>query len=321
MNPSNDTPGVFVSHASEDSDRFARRFAERLRAGGCRVWFDEWEILPGDSLVDKVFDEGLKNADTMVIVLSVNSVDKPWVREELNAGFLKRLEGRCRLIPVVLDDVDVPEAMRSTVWQKIRDLDSYDEELDRILRAIHDDRSQPTPGQRPRYTQTIAIPGFYSTDTLVLRKAGDATVESDGDFVHSRPLLDRLGNEGITEQAFLDSLVVLEEHGYIRVHRTHGSGLEAASSFSLTTLGLEEYATNFLDGYADMQTKVVAALVNTERRTDREISVEIGAPRVLVDHVFDLLEARGLLKLSKMTGPTSQVFHVSPQLGRMLAET
>jgi hypothetical protein len=55
------------------------------------VWFDEWEILPGDSLEEKVFDEGLKNADTMVIVLSGNSVDKPWVREELNAGRMRLL--------------------------------------------------------------------------------------------------------------------------------------------------------------------------------------------------------------------------------------
>jgi hypothetical protein len=314
-------PGVFVSHATEDNERFARGFAERLRENGCRVWFDEWELLPGDSLVDKVFEEGLKDADAMVVVLSASSIDKPWVREELNAAFIKRIEGKCKLIPVLIDDVAVPEALKSTVWQRIGDLDHYEEELDRILRAIHDDRNRPEPGARPRYSETTALPGLFSTDTLVLRTAGGTSLESDGTLVDSREVLDRLSGEGLTEPAYLDSLDVLEEHWYIRVHRTLGAGLDGASAFSLTTTGLEEYARNFIEGYETMQTTVVAELVNTDHRADRQIAAETGVPRVLVEHIFDVLESRGLVKVSKTTGPNSHVHHVSPQLGRMLAET
>lgn len=314
-------PGVFVSHATEDNDRFARQFAERLRENGCRVWFDEWELLPGDSLVDKVFEEGLKDADAMVVVLSANSIDKPWVREEINAGFVRRVEGNSKLIPVILDDVAVPEVLKSTVWVKIADLNNYEEELDRILRAIHDDRNRPEPSAQPRYAETTALPGLYSTDTLVLRTAGEMSVESDSTLVNSREILDRLAGEGLTEQAYLDSLDVLEEHWYVRVHRTLGAGLDSASSFSLTTQGLDEYARNFIEGYDTMQRTVVAELVNTDRRADRQIAAETGVPRVLVEHIFDVLETRGLVRVSKTTGPHSHVHHVSPQLGRMLAET
>lgn len=284
------------------------------------MWFDEWEILPGDSLVDKVFEEGLKYADTMVVILSANSVDKPWVREELNAGFLKRLEGKCKLIPVLIDDVPVPEALRSTVWQGIHDLDSYDEELDRILRAIHDNRNPSDPGEKPRYTETVALPGLYSTDTLVLQQAGDMALDSDGDLVNSREILSRLSDAGVTEQAYLDSLDVLEEHWCVKVHRTLGAGIDGASSFSLTTLGFEEYAKAFIEGYDAVLTKVAVELVNTERRTDRQIASETGVPRVVVEHVFDVLESQGLVKVSKMTGPNSHVHYISPQLGRMLSE-
>jgi TIR domain len=161
-----DRPAVFLSHAGEDNDRFARGLAERLRDAGIDVWFDEWEILPGDSLVDKVFEEGLKSADAMVIVLSSNSIDKPWVREEINAGFVKRVEGKCKLIPVLIDDVTVPEALASTVWQGIANTEDFDQELDRIVRAIHDDRSRPEPGERAGYAEITALPGLYSTDTL-----------------------------------------------------------------------------------------------------------------------------------------------------------
>jgi hypothetical protein len=139
----------------------------------------------------------------------------------------------------VLDDIEVPEALRSTVWQKITDLDSYEEELDRIVRAIHDDRHRPEAGEKPGYTQTIALPGLFSTDTLVLRVAGDLALETDGDLVRSMEILPRLQEQGMTDEAYLDSLQVLEEHGYIDIHRTMGSSLGGANSFSVTTLGLD----------------------------------------------------------------------------------
>ena len=81
-------PKVFISHAPEDKDRFVIDFASRLREQGIDAWLDRWEMLPGDSLVDKLFEEGIHSATAIVIVLSTNSVDKPWVREEINAAFV-----------------------------------------------------------------------------------------------------------------------------------------------------------------------------------------------------------------------------------------
>jgi hypothetical protein len=70
-------PKVFVSHASEDKDRFVLGFATELRARGVDVWLDKWEMLPGDSLVDKIFEEGIKGASAVIVVLSKFSVQKP----------------------------------------------------------------------------------------------------------------------------------------------------------------------------------------------------------------------------------------------------
>jgi TIR domain len=75
-------PKVFLSHASEDKQRFVLPFATSLREKGIDVWLDKWEILPGDSLVDKLFEEGLKEAEAVLIVISAVSVTKPWVRQE-----------------------------------------------------------------------------------------------------------------------------------------------------------------------------------------------------------------------------------------------
>ncbi len=54
------TPKVFVSHASEDKDRFVLDFAARLRAKGIDAWVDKWEMHAGDKLIDKIFEEGIK---------------------------------------------------------------------------------------------------------------------------------------------------------------------------------------------------------------------------------------------------------------------
>jgi hypothetical protein len=37
------------------------------------VSVDEWEIYPGDSLVQKIFEEGLKDSEAVIIVLSEHS--------------------------------------------------------------------------------------------------------------------------------------------------------------------------------------------------------------------------------------------------------
>ncbi len=101
-------PKVFVSHASEDKARFVARFAARLRENGVDAWLDQWEMKPGDSLVDRIFEQGLKSAQAVIIVLSAVSVTKPWVREELNNSVVSRINRGLKIIPVVIDQCENP---------------------------------------------------------------------------------------------------------------------------------------------------------------------------------------------------------------------
>ena len=114
----------------------------------------KWEILPGDSLVDKIYEEGLKHAQAVIVVLSRNSINKPWARDELNAAVVKKINGLSKLIPVVIDDCAIPEALSSTVWQRIGSLASYERELERIVSAILDHREKPPIGDLPLYATT-----------------------------------------------------------------------------------------------------------------------------------------------------------------------
>jgi hypothetical protein len=51
---------VLLSHSAKDK-AVVRPLAERLRADGLRVWFDEWELKPGDSIPAKI-EEGLEHS-------------------------------------------------------------------------------------------------------------------------------------------------------------------------------------------------------------------------------------------------------------------
>ncbi len=63
---------AFLSHASEDKAGFVEPLARQLAEMGIAPWLDIWEIRPGDSLVKKLFTEGL---DT---VCSTRSMPSSW---------------------------------------------------------------------------------------------------------------------------------------------------------------------------------------------------------------------------------------------------
>jgi TIR domain len=80
---------VFVSHATEDKAAIARPLAEELRRRGLSIWFDEYELVLGDSLREKI-DAGLQHARTGVVILSPAFFAKRWTAWELN-GLVARL--------------------------------------------------------------------------------------------------------------------------------------------------------------------------------------------------------------------------------------
>ena len=136
------SPPVFVSHSSLDKQRFVVPFVQRLQAAGVKVWFDDWELRPGDSLIDRIFTDGISESDVVIVVLSANTEDSNWVKNELNTAATRKIKGKCRIVPVILDDTEVPPILQDTVYQKISDCSSYDAEFSRILDGIHNSPSE-----------------------------------------------------------------------------------------------------------------------------------------------------------------------------------
>jgi hypothetical protein len=66
---------VFLSHNQADKPR-VRRLAERLRAAGLRVWFDEWIIQPGDDIYLAI-ERALEVPRTLVLCRSQSTCRPP----------------------------------------------------------------------------------------------------------------------------------------------------------------------------------------------------------------------------------------------------
>jgi hypothetical protein len=102
---------VFLSHNSKDKAR-VRRLAERLRAAGVRVFFDEWVVRPGDDIYLTI-ERGLEASRTLVLCLSPAALGSDWVGLE-RSTVLFRDPGNAdrRFIPLLLVDCDLPDTIR-----------------------------------------------------------------------------------------------------------------------------------------------------------------------------------------------------------------
>jgi TIR domain len=312
------TPKVFLSHASEDKERFVLSFAERLRENGIDAWLDKWEMLPGDSLVEKIFEEGLKEADAVIIILSSNSINKPWVKEELNASVVNKISKGTRIIPVVIDQCDVPESLKSTVWEKITDTDNYQENLDRVVAAVFGQTAKPSIGSPPSYAQHALadIPNLTQIDNIVLKKSCEYDLNNNAHIINPGTIFFENDKLIAPENELKDSLEMLDRNGFIKLSRTIGAGF---SHFQITTHGMETYLDAYMPEYQSLIRSIIALIVNKDIKSNAEIINETSQPNRLIDHVLDLLDINGHIDLTKTVGGGVHIYNISPALRRMLS--
>jgi GTPase SAR1 family protein len=133
------THDVFVSHSLADKP-VVRELAVRLRDRGLRVWFDEWEIEPGDSIAARV-EDGLEGSAVLLLCMSANAFGSDWARLESGTfRFRDPLNRDRRFIPVRLDDTPAPGSLGQFLYVDWRERD--DGELDKLVTACAGARPQ-----------------------------------------------------------------------------------------------------------------------------------------------------------------------------------
>ena len=314
-------PKVFISLANEDKERFVESFAKKLTTKGINPWAYFWELLPGDSLVDKIFEEGIKNADAIIVIISKFSINKPWVREELNAAFIKKIENKIKLIPVIIDDCEIPECLKYTVWQKIKDMKHYDEEFNRIVSSILNYSLKPQINKVPGYVDSNIeiLPELNKIDSIILKCIGELTVKEGYPHVDANDLFAMVIHYDIDKQNIEESISVLERRNYLKVQWSFGGKLNFSVA-SPTLFGFNEYCKYFVEDYNKKILDVGYWLINNGETNSQKIIEELKIPTAIVHHILHLLENNNFLSVQDFTSNVTYVSDISPDLKRYLEE-
>ena len=119
MQPPVGKPLAFISHSSRDKER-AVELADRLRGHGVDVWLDHEQLRYGDS-VTKGISQGLEQCTVILVLISRNFTASSWCRAEYEPLLAKEIEsGNTSVIPVRLDDSDVPILLRTKHYVDLR---------------------------------------------------------------------------------------------------------------------------------------------------------------------------------------------------------
>ncbi|MGD8454563.1 MAG: TIR domain-containing protein [Phycisphaerae bacterium] len=182
---------IFLSYASPDRAT-VRQLAERLRSDGLRVWFDEWEIRPGDNIPLQI-SRGVEHARVLVLFMTPAFFVSEWTKFESYSLIFRDPSNRDRrFIPVLATDCELPVTLgqfRYIDWRGRAD-QAYRTLLAACGLSI-------STGQRPR-----AICGTA--------RAAPACPGEDGTMLSRRKVL--IVEDAVLQSLYLEELLI--ENGF-----------------------------------------------------------------------------------------------------------
>ena len=145
---------AFLSYSREDEDEVTR-IAERLRdEASLQVWFDRWELVPGDPWQEKL-EQALRETSTSVVFIGRKGLGN-WQAPEVRAALNRNAERRMRVVPVALPGVDVkderiPLFLKNLDFCLLRSLDDQPnfERLVAGITGVHPRFARAAPAARP----------------------------------------------------------------------------------------------------------------------------------------------------------------------------
>jgi len=125
---------VFLCHSSEDKEP-VRDLYGRLSFDGMMPWFDEESLLPGQDWSQEI-RKAVNASDIVIVCLSRNAVRKKgYIQKEITHALdvaEEQPEGTIFLIPLKLEECDVPERLSRWHWVNYYDEKGYGT----LLRAL-----------------------------------------------------------------------------------------------------------------------------------------------------------------------------------------
>lgn len=126
---------IFISYSHKDKP-FVLGLAQDLKFLGADIWIDFTHIKIGDSLIKRI-REGIDEVEYVGAVISKDSVASNWVQHELDVAMNQEISGKkLKVLPLLLDDVDLPGFLLGKYFADFRDSNLYYESLSKMVERL-----------------------------------------------------------------------------------------------------------------------------------------------------------------------------------------
>jgi hypothetical protein len=298
---------AFVSHTHSDKEQ-AQELAIALRERGVESWLDKWEIQPGDSLIQKIFTEGLRDCSVFLVLLSPESITSNWVRNELDVALIRRIEGQCRVIPIIVKQCEIPPLLRTLLYLYLKN--GVATVAQDVANVVFNIRVVP-PVAAPPSQLRFHLPGLTPLAARVaahLFGSPEGPPESDPQF-HATKLAVELS---LSPADLGDAVDELEEQGVAKVIRTIGCG---PSRFTIVMptyrLALRLRGTQAIGYDPEADARIVANAIVSQGSSDGSQLVALTAlPPVRINAAVQHLEHQGVVGVIRVMGTAPFAFRV-----------
>jgi len=300
-------PKVFICHAGEDN-KFAIKLAEYLTAKGVDPWIDDWEIRPGDKIIDKIFNVGIGQCEVFIVILSKISIKKPWVREELDTAFVRRIEDHTKLIPIRIDECEIPIPLKATAWLNLNPEENMDKSIESLLTAIFNTTIKPNIEEIPqRFLDAEKEDEYNIVETAVL-KCTLSLYESEGKrFIWGKQIQEIIN---YTPEEISDAVDILGNDGLLKVDYRAGTAPFRFGTCDATAFAYVEYAPKFFKINTQKEWRMILSYIVSMNNwvTGDDIQKETNIKAISINMYIDYLEMLDYIKVMRFAGTAPFLF-------------
>jgi hypothetical protein len=153
---------VFLSYAREDEEKVEYLY-QKLSDAGFKPWMDTKDILPGENWKSSI-QRAVRRSDFFLACLSANSVNKRGFLQRENRDALdiwqEKLDSDIYLIPVRLEDCDVPEKLRDFQWVNLFEEDGWT----RLVKAMQVGMERQAEVSKPLVRESTSLEPYPTYD-------------------------------------------------------------------------------------------------------------------------------------------------------------
>lgn len=139
---------IFLCHSSGDKPE-VRNLYQRLSSDGFDPWLDEEKLLPGQKW-EREIPKAVQTSDVVIVCLSHKAITKAgYVQKEIKFALDKaeeQPEDTISLIPLKLEECDVPERLQSWHWVNLFEEKGYE----RLMSSLRFCAEKITSGSNPK---------------------------------------------------------------------------------------------------------------------------------------------------------------------------